>query len=119
MSEQASSALRRFILWDYPRGSRQYDIIVVAILAFIFATPRSLFRDQPRASSVVQLPADRGANVYWLEAHLLDAVPEADRPARANTLLRARTGKYPRQVRVEPVFDEEHELRGYLAFAQP
>ena len=38
--------LKRFILWDYPRASWQYDVMVGIILAFIFLTPREWFRDQ-------------------------------------------------------------------------
>ena len=36
--------LKRFILWDFKRGSWQYDVIVGLILAFIFLTPREVFR---------------------------------------------------------------------------
>src|ERR1035438_1611358 len=32
--------LKRFILWEYPRASWQYDVIVAIILAFVFLTPR-------------------------------------------------------------------------------
>src|ERR1700756_609584 len=39
--------LSRTIFWSYERGSWQYDIICVVILAFIFLTPRSWFRDRP------------------------------------------------------------------------
>ncbi|MFN9754336.1 MAG: hypothetical protein ACK55L_02935 [bacterium] len=51
-----ASSLQRFILWDYPRASWQYDVVVLLIVAFIFFTPREWFRDQPRASSIVMLP---------------------------------------------------------------
>ena len=34
------NALKRFILWEYPRASWQYDVIVGAILLFIFVTPQ-------------------------------------------------------------------------------
>ena len=33
--------------WAYERGTWQYDLIVIAILAFIFLTPRSWFSDRP------------------------------------------------------------------------
>ena len=55
------TGIKRFILWDYPRASRAYDLMVGIILAFIFLTPREWFRDQPRippkASSIAMLPA--------------------------------------------------------------
>ena len=37
----------RSIFWAYERGSWQYDLIVVAILAFIFLSPRAWFNDRP------------------------------------------------------------------------
>ena len=33
VSSGFTTGLKRFILWDYPRGSRQYDVMVVIILA--------------------------------------------------------------------------------------
>jgi hypothetical protein len=35
------------IFWTYERGSWQYDVIVIAILAFIFLSPRAWFDDRP------------------------------------------------------------------------
>ena len=37
----------RSIFWTYQRGSWQYDVIVIAILAFIFLSPRAWFDDRP------------------------------------------------------------------------
>jgi hypothetical protein len=39
--------IRRSIFWAYERGSWQYDLIVAAILAFIFLSPRAWFNDRP------------------------------------------------------------------------
>ncbi|MFB3779662.1 MAG: hypothetical protein ACE141_18735 [Bryobacteraceae bacterium] len=111
--------LKRFILWDYPRACWQYDVMVALILAFIFLTPRSWFRDQPRPSSVVMLPAEHGTNVYWLEPDLLSDVPPAQRPDKVVNAIRGQTGKRPQLVRLEPIFDEEKEVRGYMAFTKP
>lgn len=44
----AGAKVRSFLWWTYPRGSLEYDIMVAVILAFIFLTPRHVFRDQPR-----------------------------------------------------------------------
>lgn len=40
--------LSSFFWWNYARGTVEYDIMVALILAFIFFTPRTFFRDQPR-----------------------------------------------------------------------
>jgi hypothetical protein len=109
-------ALKRFILWDYERGSWQYDVMVVLILTFIFATPRTWFRDQPRESQIEMLSSEPA--VYLLEPRLLEEVPEAERARKASELVKGRWGKLPRITRVEPVFDAEKELIGYRALTQ-
>lgn len=114
--------IKRFILWDYPRASVQYDIMVGLILVFIFLTPRTWFRDQPRtpvASHVALLGAGRGSSVFWIEPELLAGVPEDQRVARLTHILKSRTGKTQVITRVEPIVDSEKEIKGYMAFAKP
>lgn len=115
---KAMSAFKRFILWDYPRAGWQYDLIVGLILVFIFLTPREFFRDQPRASDIVMVPTATGS-AYFIEPVLLEGVPEQNRPERAAELIRARTKKKHDVARLEPIFDAEKDLRGYMAFTTP
>jgi hypothetical protein len=114
------NGLIRFILWDYPRASWQYDIMVGLILAFIFLTPRGFFRDQPRPKTVVMVRGDNGANVFWIDPGLLADVPEAQRIERAAALIRTQSGaKRQTLVRLEPIFDAEEEIKGYMAICKP
>jgi hypothetical protein len=113
------STLRRFILWDFPRASWQYDVIVALILAFIFLTPRDLFRDQPKPSNIVLLPSEHGTSVYWVEPELLNSVPEADRNRALERMLKARYGRSQMVVRLEPMLDVEQETKGYMAYVKP
>lgn len=85
--------------------------MVALILAFIFFTPRAMFRDQPRASSVVMLPSEQGVAQFWVEPDLLVNLDESQRLERANQLLRSRTGKLHKVTRLEPIFDSEQEVR--------
>ena len=111
-------AVKRFILWDYARGSVPYDIMVGLILAFIFLTPRELFRDQPKGSEIVMLPAEGGSSVFYLEPGLLADYPEGQLRSEAEALIRRHSsGKRLRVVRIEPIFDSEDEVKGYMAFA--
>lgn len=112
------SGVKRFLLWDYARASWQYDIIVALILAFIFLTPRALFRDQPRASSLVEVPSDRG-RAFLLEPGLLESIPEVERKARVESMLRSRYGKTETVIQVEPIVDHEQELKGFMVFTRP
>jgi len=114
-----ASAIKRFLFWDYPRAGWQYDVMVGLILAFIFLTPREWFRDQPRAASIVLLPAERGFTVFWMDADQLSSIPASARQAQASVLLRARTGKKYNVIRLEPIIDSEDsekEIKGYMAF---
>lgn len=115
--------LKRFILWEYPRASWQYDVIVGLILAFIFLTPRDWFRDQPRipnASSIAMLPAENGSAVFFVDRELLAGIPENQRVAELTQALQRRTSNRRLKVtRVEPILDSEGELKGYMAFARP
>lgn len=115
------NTLKRFLWWDYPRGSIQYDVMVALILAFIFVTPRAVFHDQPRAKKVVMLPGESGATVFWLEPELLQGAASGQGRAEAvEALIRKQAeGRRFRVLRVEPIFDSEEEVRGYMAFAQP
>jgi hypothetical protein len=111
--------LKRFIFWDYPRAGWHYDVMVGIILLFIFLTPREWFRDQPRASGIVmvQSPA-RGSSEFWIEPEQLEGVPDGERMSKASALLDARF-KGHNLVRLEPIFDSEQEIRGYLAVTKP
>ena len=109
--------LRRLIFWDFQRTSWQWDIIVTLILAFIFLTPRDVFRDQPRAASIQMLPAQQG---FLIEAKLLANVAEEEQPRKATELVNQRFKIHTTIMRVEPVFDDsESEITGYIAYTKP
>lgn len=91
--------------------------MVALILAFIFLSPRALFRDQPRASNIAMLPGEHGKLQFWLEPELLTSLPAGQRLERANQLLRHRTGKSSQVTRLEPIFDSEQEIKGFMAYA--
>jgi hypothetical protein len=112
-------ALLRLLLWDFPRASWQYDILVILILGFIFLTPRDIFHDQPRAASVEILPAEQGMSLFWIAPELLDGVPLQGRIAKASALVNQRYKRRQTIIRVEPIRDEEMDITGYMAYARP
>ncbi|MCW5977880.1 MAG: hypothetical protein KIT09_07370 [Bryobacteraceae bacterium] len=114
------TVLKRFILWDYPRGSLPYDVMCALILAFIFLTPRDVFRDQPKPKDVVMIPGAEGTTVFWIDSELLVGYSEQERLTRAEGIIRHQAqGKRLRLERLEPVFDSEEEIKGYMAFGRP
>jgi hypothetical protein len=75
------------IFWAYDRGSWPYDVLVVVILIFVLATPRSWFHDRPQtgvgASSSVQFVSEDSPNqtrVYRLDASALSPEKRTARP---------------------------------------
>ena len=111
---------KRLVFWDFARATWQYDLVVGLILVFIFLTPRELFRDQPRASSVVFISPERGLDRVFIEADLLNELSDSDRLKHSEELIQQRTGKLYRVVRVEPIRDEtEKEIKGFIAYTTP
>jgi hypothetical protein len=44
------TGIKKILFWSYDRGTWQYDILCVLILAFIFFSPNALFRtSKPRS----------------------------------------------------------------------
>jgi hypothetical protein len=117
------NGLKRIILWDYPRASWQYDIIVAAIVAFVFLAPRDWFRDQPRVPESHEVALLHGNSVLWIEPQLLASVPpdapDSVRIARLSEILKKKTGRKQEITRLDAVYDSEHELTGYMAVAKP
>jgi len=100
-----------FVWWTYERGSLRYDIMVGLILAFIFFTPRSVFRDQPHAAVEMTQPG-----VYRVDAQgLVPAGPELD--AMITRVLREKTGREVHVQRLEQVKDAGGTLLAYRVWA--
>ena len=111
------SGLKRVLLWDYPRASWQYDVIVVALLLFIFVTPREWFRDQPRTPQSSAISLLQGS--YWLEPELLSGVPDDQRPARATQIIQTKYKNHQIVNNLQPIYNSEQELQGFIVFARP
>jgi hypothetical protein len=109
--------LGRFIFWEFPRASWQYDVVVALILVFIFATPRDVFRDQPQAAKVVMVPGQPGA--YWIEPRQLSGVPDSDLVPKASALIEKRFKIKTHINQVETMYDDEKGVIGYTAFTKP
>jgi hypothetical protein len=79
--------LLRTLFWSYERGSWPYDLMVIAVAAFVLFTPRHWFHDQPQstalASSDVQLVSEDSSHqtsTYRLDAKVLPAAKRTAKP---------------------------------------
>jgi hypothetical protein len=48
---RALSGAARLLLWDFPRGSLPYDLVVLALLALLFLVPGSFWGDPMMTTS--------------------------------------------------------------------
>jgi hypothetical protein len=119
----------RTIFWSYERGSWPYDALVVAILVFVFATPRSWFHDQPQsrsaASSTVEMVSeDSGSEtrIYRIDATALAPQKRATKPTpeleRETHDILGRTVDDLKErsfqvVRIDPVLDSDGAVVHY------
>ena len=115
--------LKRFILWDFPRGGWQYDVVVGVIIAFLFLTPRSWFRDQPRMrrpSGIAMAQAEHGSLLFFVEKEVLEGTPADQQTENLTRILRTQVGNNRLKVtRIEPIMDSEGGLQGFMASALP
>ncbi len=120
MKMSEGTSLKRFILWDYPRASWQYDVMVGLILAFIFLTPREVFRDQPKPKNVALVDTNSEGSRFLVEPELLSGQDAATQRGTVEKLIHSQAGSRNRVVlRLEPIFDAEKDVRGYLVYTKP
>lgn len=113
--------MKRAVFWSYERGSWQYDVIVLLILAFIFLTPTSWFHDRPRlqlsdlrhVQGILEVSHRGKTSVYQLDARLVDSLEKVP-PRKAFHQLLLQRVKPPFVVKsVQPIEGKDHVILGY------
>jgi hypothetical protein len=107
--------MKKYLLWSFERGSRPYDVICLAILAFIFVTPPTLFDDRPDFMRVnfdqaIRQTNDDDGRPVWV----VQVKTEQDAVDR----LRASLGEGVTISRSEPVYDAAGQLVAYSIWIQ-
>ncbi|HVA00596.1 MAG TPA: hypothetical protein VMV34_02975 [Terriglobia bacterium] len=111
----------RAVFWSYERGSWQYDVIVVVILAFIFLTPAGWFHDRPRlqltdlrhVQGIVEVSHSSGTWVYQLDARLVDSLQPLSPLDATRHLLQQRV-RPPFVIKsIKPILGENDVILGY------
>ncbi len=111
----------RSIFWAYERGSWQYDIICVVILAFIFVTPRSYFNDRPtlqltdlrHVQGVVEVGRAKDGWHYLVDARLVESLAPEKPEDAIREILQRRLHKPFTVKSMEPVQDRNNVILGY------
>ena len=117
----------RSVFWTYKRGSWQYDIIVLVILAFIFLTPRSWYTPQPpppvtgflKNQGIVEVGRIKDDWSYFVDARLVKSRPNQKPEEAVRDILSERL-KRPLTVKsVDEIQDKKGAVLGYTVVVQP
>jgi hypothetical protein len=119
--------IRNYIFWSYERGSFHYDIMVTAILLFMFFSPRFIdYHDKPvetvalHASEVLIKEAgtvgDSSRFMYQIRADDMGgAATDAERRAAILRVIEPISGEVSLE-RYEPVRDAQNKVVAYNAW---
>ena len=119
--EKIKLVLVRSVFWPYERGSWQYDIICVVILAFIFLLPHSWFRDRPTLEltnlrhnqGVIEITHTKTERIYQIDSRLVESLQPAALEDAIRQVLERRLRKAPNVKTIEPIRDRNNVVLGY------
>jgi len=115
----------RSIFWAYERGSWQYDLIVLAILAFIFLSPRTWFNDRPtfqmmdlrHQQGIVEMGRVNRDVRYLIDARLVDSRDQKPEEA-IPIILKERLQKAFAVKSIDAVRDRHQVILGYTVMVE-
>jgi hypothetical protein len=115
----------RSIFWAYERGSWQYDVICIVILAFIFLSPRSWFNDRPtlqltdlrHQQGIVEMGRVNRDVRYLLDARLVDTVDQKPEDA-IPIILKQHLQKAFTVKSIDAVRDRHQVVLGYTVVVE-
>jgi hypothetical protein len=119
--EKIKAGILRTVFWAYERGTWQYDLIVLAILAFIFLSPRTWFNDWPtleftdlrHQQGFVEMGHGKQGWRYLVDARLVESLAPA-KPEEAIQVILSRQLHQPfTVVSIVPITDKNKVVLGY------
>lgn len=119
--DRVKLVVSRAVFWSYDRGSWQYDIIVLLILAFIFLSPKWWFHDRPQLQladvrhlpGIVELSHGRESWTFQIDARLVPSSNGAQAEQSIRKLLQPRLRSSFSIVSVAPIHDGRGVVLGY------
>ena len=115
--------LSKTLFWSYERGTWQYDVAVILILAFVLATPRNWFHDKPESGGpaspgqVLLISRDGNRQTYRVDARILApptklALQNGLHTALQEALPELHNGNFS-IAKIEPVHDDQGTVIAY------
>ena len=119
--EKIKPGALRTVFWAHERGTWQYDLMVLAILAFIFLSPRNWFNDRPtleltdlrHQQGFVEMGHGKQGWRYLVDARLVESFA-ATKPEDAIQIILSRQLHQPFTViSIDPITDKNRVVLGY------
>ena len=103
------TTLKKILFWSYDRGTWQYDIMCVLILAFVFFTPNASFRNRGAAAGSLA-----GGQSVFIPSYDLATTGSANLEREIAKHLSETYGYEVTVSSIEPMMDSTGNIRGYL-----
>jgi hypothetical protein len=111
----------RSVLWTYPRGSWQYDVLCALILLFVFLPSHSFFQDGPRLEltdlrhrqGFVEMGRNREGRTYQIDARLVESFGGVPLEDAIRQVLRQRLQGPITLKSWTPILDKNNVVLGY------
>jgi hypothetical protein len=119
--ERMKRVVSRSLLWSYERGTWQYDVMVIVILAIIFLTPRAWYDDRPtlqltdlrHRQGLLELGRGKDGWRYLIDSRLVESFA-AQKPEDAlQEILRRRLNRPFKIQSIDEVRDKNNVVLGY------
>ncbi|MCI0490222.1 MAG: hypothetical protein L0229_26815 [Blastocatellia bacterium] len=98
------ATLKGVLFWSYERGTWQYDLMCVLILAFVFLGPNSVFHRRHTA------PA---SNLTFVAREEVKPEDDSDLERKIAEHLSKKCGCEVKVSHIEPLMDRSGNLKGY------
>lgn len=122
----------RILFWSYDRGTVPYDLLVMAIVAFVFLSPRRWFHDEPevgplapqtQVSCLKEDSLGQGLRCR-VDAHLLNPLERSpELQEKAHEVLRTNAAALKGQtfqiVKIQPVLGKNGGVLYYDVSVRP
>ena len=111
----------RSVLWSYERGTWQYDVMVIVILAIIFLTPRAWYNDRPtlqltdlrHRQGLVEVGRGKDGWRYLIDSRLVESLAPQKPEAAIQEILRRRLNRPFKIHSIDEVRDKNNVVLGY------
>jgi len=72
-----ANPIKNFVLWNHERGTWQYDIFCLLIIAFIFLTPKAWFEKRERLATQTARRVVKAGDLSFDKKHSEEQISEA------------------------------------------